>query len=126
MPSAVAARMTSFAPATASAMLLLMFFFEWASLAEMNTAASCSPASRARESPLRFGTSALKTTPSLRPIRRRSSSASASWGIHFGETKEVTSMRFSPAATSASTSRALSRVGSVRSSFCRPSRGPTS
>ena len=35
-------------------------------------------------------------------------------------------MRFSPAAISASMSRALSRVGSVRSSFCRPSRGPTS
>ncbi len=39
-------------------MLLLMFFLLWVSLAEMKTAASVSPAARARSRPLRLGTSA--------------------------------------------------------------------
>ena len=45
MPAFKADTVTSRAPASASAMLLLMFFFEWASDAEMKTAASSRPAS---------------------------------------------------------------------------------
>ncbi len=54
------------------------------------------------------------------------SSASASCGIHFGETKLVISMRRSPADASASISRTFPESGTVALSFCRPSRGETS
>src|SRR4051794_3413570 len=64
--------------------------------------------------------------PGLRTIRRDTSPPSASWGIHFGFTKLVISMARSPVCESASTRRILSSVGTMRDSFCRPSRGPTS
>ena len=59
-------------------------------------------------------------------MREATSTASASWGIHFGLTKLVTSMARRPVSDSASISAILSVVGISRASFCRPSRGPTS
>jgi hypothetical protein len=84
------------------------------------------PAASAVSSPRRFGTSALIRTPGGRCTPRATSPASASCGIHLGETKLVSSMWRMPDATSASMKRILSAVGTWRASFCRPSRGPTS
>ena len=126
MPAARAPWATSRAVLIASATDLLMFFCEWLSVTERKTAASCRPAARARSRPFRLGTRAVKITSSRRGSRPISFSASASWGIHRGETKDDTSMRLRPELISASISRALSAVARVRSSFCSPSRGPTS
>ena len=78
-------------------MLRFVFLRLCVSLADRNTAISESPAARARSRPLALGTSALNVTPggALAPART-SSSASASCGIHRGETKLVSSMRASP------------------------------
>ncbi len=57
---------------------------------------------------------------------RASSSASASWGTHRGETKLVISMRVRPAAQSASMRRRLPSMEMSAASFCKPSRGLTS
>ena len=92
----------------------------------MKTATSFMPAAIAASSPCRFGTSAEYASPGLRAIRRDTSPPSASWGIHFGFTKLVISMARSPVSESASMSFTLSSVGTMRDSFCRPSRGPTS
>ena len=54
------------------------------------------------------------------------SPASASWGTHFGWTKLVASTTGSPAASSRRMNSALASTGTMPSSFCRPSRGPTS
>ena len=45
---------------------------------------------------------------------------------HFGETNEVTSIRFTPASTSLLINAILSPVAIKSCSFCSPSRGPTS
>ena len=58
--------------------------------------------------------------------RGSSSSASASWGTHFGWTKLVASMVRSPASASRAMNSAFTSTGSSADSFCRPSRGPTS
>ena len=57
---------------------------------------------------------------------RSRSSASASWGTHFGCTMLVVSTTVCPASTSRSTNSALTSTGSTVDSFCNPSRGPTS
>ncbi len=103
-----------------------MFFLLCVSDADMNTATSFMPDAIAASSPWRLGTSAEYTSPGLRTIRRDTSPPSASWGIHFGLTKLVISMARSPVSDSASMSFTLSSVGTMRDSFCRPSRGPTS
>ena len=103
-----------------------MFFLLCVSDADMNTATSFIPAAIAASSPWRLGTSAEYTSPGLRTIRRDTSPPSASCGIHFGLTKLVISMARSPVSDSASMSFTLSSVGTMRDSFCRPSRGPTS
>ncbi len=92
----------------------------------MKTATSFMPDAIAASSPWRLGTSAEYTSPGLRTIRRDTSPPSASCGIHFGLTKLVISMARSPVSESASMSFTLSSVGTMRDSFCRPSRGPTS
>ena len=58
--------------------------------------------------------------------RRATSPPSASCGIHLGFTKLVISMARNPVSDSASIRRILSSVGTMRDSFCSPSRGPTS
>ena len=65
-------------------------------------------------------------TPGGWATPRATSELSASWWIHFGDTKLVISMSRIPLATSASMKRILSAVATVRASFWRPSRGPTS
>src|SRR3990170_9082009 len=55
-----------------------------------------------------------------------SSEASRICGIAFGLTKDAASMRFRPVAARRSTNSTFCAVSSSRSSFCRPSRGPTS
>eukprot|EP00193_Tetraselmis_chui_P017383 CAMPEP_0177785068 /NCGR_PEP_ID=MMETSP0491_2-20121128/20083_1 /TAXON_ID=63592 /ORGANISM="Tetraselmis chuii, Strain PLY429" /LENGTH=167 /DNA_ID=CAMNT_0019305969 /DNA_START=113 /DNA_END=618 /DNA_ORIENTATION=- len=54
----------------------------------------------------------------VRSVRQR--------GTHLGDTKEVASMSFSPAPTSRSISSVFTSTGTCVSSFCSPSRGPTS
>src|SRR5688572_20917225 len=54
------------------------------------------------------------------------SAASASCGTHFGLTKLVASIVFSPVSDRRSISAILSRVAMIAFSFCRPSRAPTS
>ena len=103
-----------------------MFFLLCVSDADMNTATSFIPEAIAASSPWRLGTRAEYTSPGLRTIRRDTSAPSASWGIHFGLTKLVISMARSPVSDSASMSFTLSSVGTMRDSFCSPSRGPTS
>ena len=131
-PASRAGPMVSSNAASVSAIVLLMFFLLCVSLALMKTAISFIPASFARSRPRAFGQSALKATRGRADGARApstnsaSSSASASCGIHFGETKLVISIRASPAATSASMSRSLPESGTVAFSFCRPSRGDTS
>jgi hypothetical protein len=51
---------------------------------------------------------------------------SAICGTHFGLTKLVTSISFSPAACRRCTSSTLSAAETGCCSFCSPSRGPTS
>src|SRR4051812_45734061 len=92
----------------------------------MKTATSFMPDAIAASRPWRFGTSAEYARPGLRTIRRDTSPPSASCGIHFGFTKLVISMARSPVSESASMSFTLSSVGTMRDSFCSPSRGPTS
>src|SRR3954469_13343220 len=55
-----------------------------------------------------------------------SSSASASWGTHLGCTKLVASIVVSPASASRSRNSSLTATGTIESSFCSPSRAPTS
>jgi hypothetical protein len=83
------------------------------------------PASTARRAPRGLATSAEKCTPENWCSSAASWSASASAGTAFGETKEVTSIRRTPVATSASSMASLSASGTGASS-CRPSRMPTS
>src|SRR5690606_21201479 len=52
--------------------------------------------------------------------------ASASCGIHFGETKLVTSTVSRPVSVSRSMNAILVAAGTTALSFCKPSRGPTS
>lgn len=97
-----------------------------ASLALRKTAISRRPTASARSRPRAFGHRALKVTPGSVAIVLASSSASASCGTHFGETKLVISIRRRPAATSAAMSRRLPSIGIIAASFWRPSRGLTS
>ena len=101
--------------ASVSAIVLFTFFLLCVSLALRKTAISRSPARARAPARARWGTSALKVTPGGRlHACRATSSASASWGIHLGETKLVISMRARPAATSASMSRRLPSSGDER------------
>ena len=118
--------MVSSNAASVSATVLFTFFLLCVSLAEMKTAISFIPAALARSSPFALGHSALNVTPSGGFTCSATSSASASCGIHFGETKLVISMRRRPACTRASMRRSLPRSGTVARSFWRPSRRETS
>ncbi len=124
--AAAAIGMTSLKAAIVSAIVLLTFFLLCVSDADKKTAISFMPDASAVSRPRRFGTSALMRTPAGRATPRATSAASASCGIHFGDTKLVISIARMPAATSESMKRILSAVGTLRASFCRPSRGPTS
>ena len=93
--------------------------------AETTASISVSPASRARRAPRRLGTSAEYRTAAARSIPFHTSSASAICGIASARTKETASIRRTPVAESRSISSILAAVG-TGSSFCSPSRGPTS
>ena len=58
-------------------------------------------------------------------MRDHTSSASAICGIADGLTNDTASIRVTPVRDSVSTRATLASVG-IGSSFCRPSRGPTS
>ena len=111
MFAARATGITSSNAASVSAIVLLTFFLLWVSEADRNTATSFMPEAIAVSRPRRFGTSALIRTPATRCTPRETSAASASCGIHFGDTKLVISMSRIPAATSASMNFSLSAVG---------------
>ena len=113
--------------ASVSAIVLFTFFLLCVSDADMKTAISFMPAASAVVEPLPVRHQrASRPMPGLRVMPRATSAASASCGIHFGDTKLVISMARRPVAESASMKRILSAVGIMRASFCRPSRGPTS
>ena len=122
----MAGAITSSKAVRVSATVLLTFFLLCVSDTDMKTAISFMPLASAVSSPRRLGTSALMRTPGGRATPRETSAESASCGIHFGDTKLVISIERIPDATSASMNRILSAVGTLRASFCRPSRGPTS
>ena len=126
MPNARAGPIVDSNAASVSSTLLFTFLWLWVSLHETKTAISPIPAARARSRPRAFGQSALNETPSGGFARWATASASASCGIHLGETKLVISIRRRPLATSASIRRSLLWSGTVARSFWRPSRGPTS
>ena len=93
----------------------------------MKTATSFMPAVDRRVQPLPVGHQRrVDDAPACARSARDTSPPSASCGIHFGFTKLVISMARSPVSDSASMSFTLSSVGTMRDSFCRPSRGPTS
>src|SRR4051812_12879367 len=83
------------------------------------------PASTARTAPRGLATRAEKCTPSNWCSSAATWSASARAGTALGDTNEVTSIRRTPVATSASSITSLSVSGSG-SSNCSPSRIPTS
>ena len=93
--------------------------------AETTASSSVKPASRARRAPRRFGTRAEYLTDGARTARFHTSSASAICGIAEGRTNDTASIRRTPVADSRSSSATLASVG-TGSSFCSPSRGPTS
>ena len=97
----------------------------WVSEAETTTSSSRKPAARARWAPRELGTRAEYRTSGAFRAAAHTSSASAICGIALGCTKLTASMRRTPVAESASSRRTLASVG-TGSSFCRPSRGPTS
>ena len=76
--------------------------------------------------PRSFGISTVTETSSGIVARRRTSAASASWGMTSERTKLVTSSLGTPVRASISTSRTLSSVAITSGSFWKPSRGPTS
>ena len=90
--AARATGITSSNAASVSAIDLLTFFLLCVSDADRKTAISFIPAASAESSPRRFGTSALIRTPGGRCTPRATSAASASCGIHLGDTKLVISM----------------------------------
>lgn len=63
---------------------------------------------------------------SIEDIPARTSAASASYGIAFGETKDVASITLSPVNESWFISSTFTAVGISFFSFCRPSLGLTS
>ena len=97
----------------------------WVSLELTTTWSSSAPAASARSAPRALGTSAEYTTPGRRSMRAITSSLPAIAGIASAFTNAAASMRRRPVALSASISRTRSSTG-IGSSFCRPSRGPTS
>src|SRR6266567_3503963 len=108
-----------------SAVPRLTFFRLCVSEADTTASISASPLSSARAAPRRFGTSAEYRTAGALVIRFHTSSASAICGIAAGRTNETASIRLTPVADSRSISSILASVG-TGSSFCSPSRGPTS
>ena len=93
--------------------------------ADTTASSSVNPASRARPAPRRLGTSAEYLTQGARAARFHTSSASAICGIADGRTNDTASIRSTPVRDSRSSSATLASVG-TGSSFCSPSRGPTS
>jgi hypothetical protein len=72
-----------------------------------------------------LGTSAEYLTEGALAARFHTSSASAICGIADGLTNDTASIRCTPVADNASSSATFASVG-TGSSFCSPSRGPTS
>lgn len=108
-------------------MVMLMLRRVNSSLAAVKRAMAWRQADLARSRPLGLGTRAERVASGgLCRSRARRSSASASWGTHFGWTKLVASMRTRPAAARSRTKASLASVGMGVGSFWRPSRGPTS
>ena len=93
--------------------------------AETTASSSVNPASSARSAPRRLGTSAEYRTEGARAARFHTSSASAICGIAEGRTNDTASIRPTPVCDSRSSSVTFASVG-TGSSFCSPSRGPTS
>jgi hypothetical protein len=83
------------------------------------------PAATARRAPPGLATRAKNSTPASPDTYPATSSASAMLGIAFGDTNAVASIRWTPVATDAASSRTLASV-LIGASICRPSRGPTS
>src|SRR5580698_5921253 len=93
--------------------------------AETTASSSVQPTSSARRAPRRFGTRAEYLTDGARTARFHTSSASAICGIASGRTNDTASIRCTPVPDSRLISSTLAAVG-TGSSFCSPSRGPTS
>lgn len=74
----------------------LRFFCENDSVEEAKTAISLTPTYKAVSMPLTFGTRQGYETPSLFFMARNNYLELAIWGIHFGDTKDPTSMHLSP------------------------------
>src|SRR5215471_8535535 len=93
--------------------------------ADTTTSTSVNPASSARRAPRRFGASAEYRTEGTRATPAHTASASAICGIASARTNETASIRLTPVCPSRSISAIFAGVG-TGSSFCSPSRGPTS
>ena len=93
--------------------------------AETTSSSSLNPAASARRAPPRLGTSAEYRTDGALVMSCHTWSASAICGIASGWTKDTASIREIPVRDSVLISSTLAAVG-TGSSFCRPSRGPTS
>ncbi|KAL1983179.1 hypothetical protein VTN96DRAFT_429 [Rasamsonia emersonii] len=102
------------------------------SVALMKTAASFTPYFRAMSRPLVLGisTGRRRWVFSVRSfwtgVLDSTVWQSASWGIAFGETTDVSSMIRRPVCSRRLISSSLTGVGTLLRMFCRPSRGPTS
>ena len=126
IPVASAFRTTGPKTSIDSSMPMLMFFLLKVSEADVNTAMRDIPESMARSSPFMLGTRAEYRVPLRASSDATNSPASASCGTHFGWTNDATSISLVPASASKWMNCALSSVGTVSVSFCRPSLGPTS
>ena len=95
------------------------------SAAETTYSIVSKPAAVARRAPLGLATSADQSGPGRPRTYDPTSAASAIAGTARGETNAVASIRRTPVATSASSSRRFASMP-IGSSICSPSRGPTS
>ena len=124
-PRSCATAMISAISSSDSPVDRLTFLRLCVSEADTTASSSVKPASSARSAPRRLGTSAEYRTEGARVARFHTSSASAICGIADGRTNDTASIRCTPVADKASSSATFASVG-TGSSFCSPSRGPTS
>ena len=124
-PRSCATAMISAISSSDSPVDRLTFLRLCVSEADTTASSSVKPASSARSAPRRLGTSAEYRTEGARAARFHTSSASAICGIADGRTNDTASIRCTPVADKASSSATFASVG-TGSSFCSPSRGPTS
>ena len=125
-PSAAARSITGANRSNDSSTVQRMLAWQKASVAAVKISTCRAPAEIARSYPRSFGTRQMKSMSCRSGRAGTSSSASASWGIAFGLTKLVASMRRQPASINRSIRVILSASETGVDSFCRPSRGPTS